>query len=132
MSKIYLSLIVLFGSQFALADINISATQISQDFNNNSIAAKKIYKGQTIKITGNVSNIWLDYDDQPIVDLYGKNMFEGVELMVSKDDGYLLNISKDDYIEAVCHSANRDIISVKLQDCIIIHYSKPEVTHMQK
>ncbi|MHC5177419.1 OB-fold protein [Serratia rhizosphaerae] len=132
MNKMYLSLIVLFSSQLAFADINISAPQISQDFNNNSIAAQKRYKGQTIKITGNVSNIWVDYDEQPIVDLYGKNLFEGVELMVSKDDGYLLNISKDDYIEAVCHSANRGIISVKLQDCIIIHYSKPEVTHMQK
>ncbi|MCY1699464.1 hypothetical protein OVA10_15565 [Lelliottia sp. SL45] len=120
------SLLILFMN-FAKAE-EISSLQISRDYDRNAIAAADKYENNRIDISGSIYSIGTDIRKTPIVSLYGRDDFNSVNMVVSKDDPYLLQISKYDFVHATCIVYGYTLGDVILRDCKISGFEKPQNT----
>lgn len=123
-SVFFASLLMLFMN-FANAE-EIYAIKISKDYESNSIAAANKYENKDIEIAGSVSSIANDISNNPVVQLYGRDNFNSVDMMVSKDDPFLLKISKYDFVHATCNTPSYTLGDVVLQNCKISGFEKPK------
>ena len=99
--------------------IEISAVQLSEEYDENSISADAKYKGKKIKVSGIIKDIGKDILDTPYIVLEGsQNVFFGVQCMFSREDeAKLASLSKGQRITLICEVSGEMIGDVVLRGC---------------
>ena len=111
------------GSSSSAAAIEISAKDLSSEYDKNEVAADNKYKGKKVKVTGKVEDIGKDFMDDVYVTLEGVDLFQGVQVYFknSSEDEIAATLEKgqDITIEGECDGM---LISVQIQDAVFIEH----------
>jgi len=101
--------------------ISVSAVELYNQFENNTVAAKENYKGKTIQVTGTVDSIeegfWGDLYITLKADEYG---FSSVQCFFKKDQASALSALNSGQTVTVKGSDPDKSFNVTLQDCSIV------------
>lgn len=102
--------------------ITVSAVKLYQDYKANEVAADVKYKGNTLKVSGEVDSIGKDILDTPYItlkaDQYG---ISNVQCMFSKKDvAVLAQVTQDTQITLQGTSAGLALLSPILRGCQIV------------
>jgi hypothetical protein len=99
------------------ASLEVNAERLAQDYDDNEVAADKIYKGQRIRVTGTVSEIKKDITDDIYVLLDGINMVRNVQCFLD-DENAASKLRKGQTVtlEGDCDGL---LMNVILKDCIL-------------
>lgn len=102
------------------APIEITASALFDAYEQNEVAADKLYKGQNIKITGTVDSISSDFSDSAQVALATSNQF--LSVMTKGDDAFndkAATLSKGQKITMMCKGDGEVISMPMLSKCVI-------------
>ncbi|MGB5109660.1 MAG: hypothetical protein WBO07_07805 [Formosimonas sp.] len=98
----------------------ITVAQLSQAYNDNTVAADQQFKGKKFKVAGIVSDISTDIMGDPYISMQGGNEFMQPQFSFDKDDSsQLAQIKKGMKLTIVCEGAG-DIAKTPIsKDCKI-------------
>jgi len=105
-----------------VAEIKVSATELSQAYDNNKVAADAKYKDKILEISGIIDSIGKDILDDPYVTLKGReySLF-GIQCMFSRaSEGELAQLSKGQSITLKGKVSNELIGNVLVRGCTIV------------
>ena len=105
-----------------VATLKVTATQISEDYKANEVAADVKYKGKTVEISGLVGDIGKDILDTPYVTFQTEQyaIVNQVQCMFSKtDEQKLTNLSKGQKITLTGEVSGK-LVSVIVKGCEIV------------
>jgi len=102
--------------------IQISAVQLSEKYNANTVAADAKYKGKTLAISGVIDNIGKDILDTPYIVLKGRELsLFGVQCMFSRaDESKLASLSKEQNITLQGKVSGEIIGNIVVRGCQIV------------
>ncbi len=103
--------------------IEITAVELSRDYDNNKVAADAKYEDKDLKITGIINDIGKDIMDTPYVALDGlETRLFGVQCMFPRnDESQLVDLSKGQSITLIGKLSGEIIGSVILKNCSIVN-----------
>lgn len=100
--------------------IVVSSKQLFIDYDDNEIAADEKYKGNTIEVSGKVTDIGKDMFDNLQLSLQGKSQFMSV--MATLEDSQKSKASKlkkGQKVTLICTGKGKILTSPMLDDCVI-------------
>ncbi len=105
-----------------VAEMKVSATEISRAYDNNKVAADAKYKDKILEVSGIVDSIGKDILDDPYITLKGReySLF-GVQCMFSRaSEGELAQVSKGQSITLKGKVSGELIGNVLVRGCTIV------------
>ncbi|MGY2222441.1 OB-fold protein [Pseudomonas gingeri] len=95
-----------------------TSAKVSQDYEDNTVAADMQYKGKRVKVTGRITDINTDFLGKPYLVLAGTNPYLGPQFKFEKSDiASLASLKKGTQISVVC-TGNGDVAKVPMfEDC---------------
>lgn len=106
-----------------IAEMNISAVQLSEEYDDNKVAADAKYENKVLEISGIVDDIGKDILDEPYVVLKGREIsLFGVQCMFSRaDESKLAGLSKGQSIVLKGRVSGEFIGNVLVRGCTIVN-----------
>lgn len=103
--------------------IKVSAVSLSQQYDDNKVAADAKYEGKLVEVSGVIDNIGKDITDTPYVSLKGRtNSLFGVQCMFPRaDETQLADLSKGKSITLQGRVSGELIGNVVVRECKIIN-----------
>lgn len=98
----------------------VTARQIFEAYQNNEVAADRMYKGQMLEVTGTISGIDSDFSDDAVVKLATSNQF--MDVMAKGDDDFnnaAAQLSKGQKVKLQCVGGGEIAGSALLKKCKI-------------
>ncbi|CAB3797980.1 OB-fold protein [Pararobbsia alpina] len=97
--------------------IEISATELYEEYKANEVLADTKYKGRWLYVSGVVNEIGKDFTDDPYVNLFGENEYAVVRANFAKSAvEKLATLHKGDQISLMCQGKGR-LIGDAILDC---------------
>ncbi|UVL42500.1 OB-fold putative lipoprotein [Pseudomonas sp. B21-040] len=95
-----------------------TSAKVSQDYEDNTIAADLQYKGKRVKVTGRITDINTDFLGNPYLVLAGTNQFMGPQFKFDKSDmSSLAALKKGAQISVVCTGKGDVVKTPMFEDC---------------
>ncbi len=102
------------------ASYNLTADQLSKEYEANEVAADNKYKGQVVVVSGSIKDIGKDILDDPYVVIGGLGFLDGVQCMFSKSESSsIAALSKEQSIRIKGQVEGKLIGNVLLKSCSI-------------
>ena len=102
------------------AAMAVTAKELAAAYEANEAAAQQKYGGHAIKVSGTIAAITLDFANDPVVNLEGKNEFTHVMLNLAADSkAKAAGLSKGQEITATCEDVSEVIGSPILKACVL-------------
>jgi hypothetical protein len=100
---------------------SIGAVQLWREYDANEVAADTRYKGQRLRVTGIIVNIERDYEDRPVLHLFGGNaIFPTVVRLNKADIPAVTQLKKGDEVVVRCIGAGREMRMPQLERCLML------------
>lgn len=100
--------------------VEVTSRQLANDFDDNEVAAKAKYDGNTLVVSGTVQSISLDFMDDPVVMLDGLNQFSNVHVSFSKSHVEQTSaLKKGQKVTVTCQKIGEALGSPMLSKCEI-------------
>jgi putative nucleic acid binding protein len=100
---------------------SIGAVRLWREYDENEVAADLRYKGQRLRVTGIVVNIERDYEDRPVLHLFGGNpIFPTVVRLDKADIPGVTRLKKGDEVVVRCIGAGREMRMPQLERCLML------------
>ena len=100
---------------------SIGAVQLWREYEANEVAADTRYKGQRLRVTGIIVNIERDYEDRPVLHLFGGNaIFTTVVRLNKADIPAVTRLKKGDEVVVRCIGAGREMRMPQLERCLML------------
>ncbi|KHK63141.2 hypothetical protein JZ00_18620 [Pseudomonas frederiksbergensis] len=95
-----------------------TSTKVTQDYEDNTVAADMQYKGKRVKVTGRITDINTDFLGKPYLVLAGTNPYLGPQFKFEKSDmDTLASLKKGAQISVAC-TGRGDVAKVPMfEDC---------------
>ena len=101
--------------------ISVSANELWAAFAQNEVAAQRAFGDQPLLISGAISEISLDFMNEPVVSLRTANQFQSVQLdFDEKDSDAIASLRQGQSIRALCTDLSEVIGTPMLDDCELI------------
>lgn len=100
--------------------LEVQAAALAQAYSDNEPAAKQTYGGKTLRVTGRVTGVTLDFMDNPVIQMEGVNPFLHVQASFTKAySARLSSVSKGSVVTVTCNKVTEVISAPMLDDCTI-------------
>jgi hypothetical protein len=101
--------------------VSVGAVRLWRDYEENEVAADNRYKGQRLSVTGSVVSIERDYEDRPVLHLFGGNaIFPTVATLNKADIPAAAQLKKGDQVVVRCIGAGRQMRMPQLERCLML------------
>jgi hypothetical protein len=100
---------------------SIGAVRLWREYEENEVAADTRYKGQRLRVTGTVVSIERDYEDRPVLHLFGGNAIFPTRATLNKADiPAVVQLKKGDEVVVRCIGAGREMRMPQLERCLML------------
>jgi hypothetical protein len=100
---------------------SIGAVRLWREYEENEVAADVRYKGQRLRVMGTVVSIERDYEDRPVLHLFGGNaIFPTVVRLNKADIPAVTQLKKGDQVVVRCIGAGREMRMPQLERCLML------------
>lgn len=108
------------ATESAKPPVEVTSRQLASDFDDNEVAAKPKYDGNTLIVRGTVQSISLDFMDDPVVILDGLNQFSNVHVSFGKSHVEQTSaLKKGQTLTVTCKEIGEALGSPMLSKCEI-------------
>jgi hypothetical protein len=99
----------------------IGAVRLWREYDENEVAADVRYKGQRLRVMGTVVSIERDYEDRPVLHLFGGNaIFPTMATLNKADIPAVTQLKKGDQVVVRCIGAGRQMRMPQLERCLML------------
>lgn len=100
---------------------SIGAVRLWREYEENEVAADLRYKGQRLRVMGTVVSVERDYEDRPVLHLFGGNaIFSTVATLNKADIPAVSRLKKGDEVVVRCIGAGRQMRMPLLERCLML------------
>jgi hypothetical protein len=100
---------------------SIGAVRLWREYEENEVAADLRYKGQRLRVMGTVVSVERDYEDRPVLHLFGGNaIFPTVATLNKADIPAVSRLKKGDEVVVRCIGAGRQMRMPLLERCLML------------
>jgi hypothetical protein len=100
---------------------SIGAVRLWREYEENEVAADLRYKGQRLRVMGTVVSVERDYEDRPVLHLFGGNaIFPTVATLNKADIPAVSRLKKGDEVVVRCIGAGRQMRMPQLERCLML------------
>jgi hypothetical protein len=100
---------------------SIGAVRLWREYDENEVAADTRYKGQRLSVTGTIVSIERDYEDRPVLHLFGGNlMFPTVARLNKADIPAVAQLKNGDQVVVRCIGAGTEMRMPQLERCLML------------
>ena len=100
---------------------SIGAVRLWREYDENEVAADTRYKGQRLRVAGTIVSIERDYEDRPVLHLFGGNaIFPTLATLNKADIPAVARLKKGDQVVVRCIGAGREMRMPQLERCLML------------